>query len=430
MRYFAALVAMLLALGVGGASAQGDLRGHGGPVRALSIAPAGDIALSGSFDQSAIVWSLQNGRALAVLRAHEGSVNAVLALADRFLTGGEDGDVMVWRSPMAAVPESRARLHKAPVSALAVSADGEWFASSGWDGFVNVWRRSFDGPIRQLQGHTGIVNAVAFLPRRASLVSVGYDGTVRIWPLADGAPVVVGLGAPASSLAVTSTGLIAAGCADGSVVLVDGDGKALGRIAATETPVTSLGASPDGRTLAAGSPRGAVAVIDVATQRVRFTLNGPGLPVWSLAFTPDGAQLLTGGADRIVRRWDARTGEHIGAISDAGADDELGVLRHMPGAEVFKACAVCHTLRPDGAGRAGPTLYALFGRRAGSIVGYNYSDAFRKLDLVWTEETVSRLFEIGPQAYTPGTKMPEQTLGNAQERRALIEFLKLATAPR
>ncbi len=56
--------------------------------------------------------------------------------------------------------------------------------------------------------------------------------------------------------------------------------------------------------------------------------------------------------------------------------------------------------------------------------------AFRNLDLIWTEETVSRLFEIGPQAYTPGTKMPEQTVGNAEERRALIEFLKAATAPK
>jgi cytochrome c2 len=126
----------------------------------------------------------------------------------------------------------------------------------------------------------------------------------------------------------------------------------------------------------------------------------------------------------------SRSGEHIGAISDAGADDDLGALRDMRGAEVFKACAVCHTLRPDGAGRAGPTLFGLFGRKAGTVPGYSYSEAFRNLDLVWTEETVSRLFEIGPQAYTPGTKMPEQTVGNAQERRAPIEFLKAATDPK
>ncbi len=125
--------------------------------------------------------------------------------------------------------------------------------------------------------------------------------------------------------------MIAAGCADGSVTFLDSKGKALARIEAMETPVTSIAASPDGAVIAAGSPRGAVAIIDVEARRVRFTLNGPGLPVWSLAFTPDGRHILSGGADRIVRRWDARTGEHIGAISDAGADDESRPLQGHAG---------------------------------------------------------------------------------------------------
>lgn len=411
------------------AFAQGDLRGHGGPVRALSITPDGKFALSGSFDQSAILWSLDTGRALRILRAHEGSVNAVLALPDKLFTGGEDGRVLLWNFGSDA-PSVSTKLHDAPVSSLAMSRDGGLFASAGWDGLVQVWMQPFADNARRFTGHSGIVNAVAFLPDGMSVVSGGYDATVRIWPLNGGTPVVVTLPSPVSSLVVARDGMIAAGCADGSVVLLAGDGNILATIAATETPVTSLAASPDGSMLAAGSPRGAVSVIDTNARRGRFTLNGPGLPVWSLAFTPDGRHILSGGADRIVRRWDARSGEHIGAISDAGADDELGALKDMRGAEVFKACAVCHTLRPDGAGRAGPTLYSLFGRKAGSVPGYAYSDAFRKLDLIWTEETVSRLFEIGPQAYTPGTKMPEQTVGNAEERRALIEFLKAATAPK
>ena len=46
---------------------------------------------------------------------------------------------------------------------------------------------------------------------------------------------------------------------------------------------------------------------------------------------------------------------------------------------------------------------------------------------MWTPETISKLFEVGPQAYTPGTKMPEQVIGSEQDRAALVQFLERAT---
>ena len=59
-------VTLLLALAPGRADAQ--LRGHGGPVRALAISPDGTQAVSGSFDTSVIRWSLQRNAAEQVLR--------------------------------------------------------------------------------------------------------------------------------------------------------------------------------------------------------------------------------------------------------------------------------------------------------------------------------------------------------------------------
>jgi cytochrome c len=46
---------------------------------------------------------------------------------------------------------------------------------------------------------------------------------------------------------------------------------------------------------------------------------------------------------------------------------------------------------------------------------------------VWTPETVSKMFEVGPMTYTPGTKMPEQTIGAPEDRKALVEFLGRVT---
>jgi cytochrome c len=49
------------------------------------------------------------------------------------------------------------------------------------------------------------------------------------------------------------------------------------------------------------------------------------------------------------------------------------------------------------------------------------------MDLVWTPETVAALFEAGPDAYTPGSRMPEQRIPDPDERAALVEFLERAT---
>jgi cytochrome c len=94
---------------------------------------------------------------------------------------------------------------------------------------------------------------------------------------------------------------------------------------------------------------------------------------------------------------------------------------------VFRACAACHTLTPDGGNRAGPTLHGLFGRRIATAPGYAYSEALRRLDFTWDATMVARLFELGPQTVTPGTKMPEQTVGSAEDREALVRFLEKAT---
>lgn len=99
------------------------------------------------------------------------------------------------------------------------------------------------------------------------------------------------------------------------------------------------------------------------------------------------------------------------------------------GKALFRACAFCHTLTPDGGNRAGPTLWNLFGRPAGAVDGYRYSDALKTSGIVWDEATVARLFEVGPDVMTPGSKMPLQTVSSATDRADLIAYLRAATAP-
>ncbi|MFY9292526.1 MAG: c-type cytochrome, partial [Methylorubrum rhodinum] len=107
--------------------------------------------------------------------------------------------------------------------------------------------------------------------------------------------------------------------------------------------------------------------------------------------------------------------------------DTLAAFHGERGAEVFRACVACHSLKADEGPRAGPTLAGLFGRRIASLPDYRYSEALRRMDIVWTPETVARLFEVGPARYTPGTRMPEQTITSADDRAALVRFLEKAT---
>ncbi|WP_439578486.1 c-type cytochrome [Elioraea sp.] len=414
------IVALLLVLA---SPAAAELRGHGGPVKAIAVSPDGTHVVSGSFDQSAILWSPARGAAEAVLRAHEGAVDAVAFLPDgRFVTGGEDGRIALWH-PGGREPARMFAGHEARVAAVAAAQDGQRIASASWDRTVRVWPVDGGEP-RVFQGHTeNAVNAVGWLPDGSAVVSAGYDGTVRLWPL-DGTPrVLLEAGFPLNALAVLPDGGIAAAGAEGTVFLIPPGGGTARRLDAGTAPLITLAASRDGTRLAAGGIRGSVAIWALPEGRLIRSLTGPGLPVWAAAFAPDGV-LWTGGSDRRVRRWDPETGAHLGGAV-TGLEEEAS--SDHPGARVFRACAACHTLKGDSANRAGPTLAGLFGRRIATVPDYPFSEALRGMDIVWTRETVAKLFTLGPATYTPGTKMPEQVVGNAQDLGALLDFLERET---
>lgn len=426
-RTFLTCAVLLTVLPFGLTAVFAQLRGHGGPVRALAISSDGATALSGSFDSTAIRWSLTRNAAEQVLRFHADAVNAVALLRDgRAATAGADGKIGIW-TPGNAQPDIVLEGHTAPIVALALSPDGATLASASWDQTSRLWPLAGGAP-RVLEGHTQNVNGLAFAPDGRTLVSVSYDQSVRIWPLSgSSASTVVAMPTPLNAVAVGNDGGIAVGGADGKLYFLNAAGAAAGEVVAGPRPVISIAVSPDGALVAAASIGGSVAVIDRKMRALARTLVGPGLPVWSVAFLPDSRTLLTGGADNIIRRWNAVTGEPVDPLLLEVAGDPLAAYAGDRGAEIFRACVACHTIGADQANRAGPTLAGIFGRRIATLPDYNFSEGLKRLDIIWTPETVSKLFEIGPAAYTPGTKMPEQRIGSEQDRAALVQFLERAT---
>ncbi len=425
-RLCAALLLLPLGLCATAGVANAQLRGHGGPVRALAISPDGKYAISGSFDTSTIRWSLTRNVAEQVMRFHDNAVNAVAWLRDgRIATAGADAHIAIW-TPGKQEPDSVLNGHTGPIVNLAVSPDGATLASASWDHTARLWPLKGGTP-RVLEGNAQSVNGVAFTPDGKQIITAGYDATLRIWQVAGDGVVVRNLPTPLNSVAVAPDGEIVTAGADGKVYLLNTQGVVQANVEASATPVIAIAISPDGKLIAAAGIRGSVAVIDRKARKLERTLVGPGLPVWSVAFFPDSRTLLTGGTDRMIRRWDAVSGDPIGSVVVGAPADPLAAYAGDHGAQVFRACVACHTLSSDEGNKAGPSLAGIFGRKIASLPGYHYSEALKHMNIVWSPETVAKMFEVGPMTYTPGTKMPEQKIGSAEDRKALVEFLAKAT---
>jgi len=409
-----------------GGVAQAQLRGHGGPVRALAISADGTRAVSGSFDTSAIRWSLKRNVAMQVMRFHDNAVNAVAYLKDgRIATGGADARIAIW-TPGKPHPDKVLNGHTGPIVGLAVSPDGKWLASASWDHTVRLWPLKGGEP-RVLKGNEQNVNGVAFSPDGKYVVSAGYDTSIRIWSLEGHGVDVHRLPTPLNTVGVAPDGEIITAGANGKVYFLSPQGEVRAEVQASRTPIIEVAISPNGKLVAAAGIRGSVAIIDRPARKLERTLVGPGLPVWSVAFFPDNKTLLTGGTDRMIRRWNVITGEPVDAVIVGAPDDPLKQYADDPGAQVFRHCVACHTLKPGELQKAGPSLWHVMGRRIATLKGYNFSPALKKLDIVWSKKTISKLFEIGPAHYTPGTKMPEQTIGSEKDRQALVDFIAKVT---
>ncbi len=408
--------------------AAAEMRGHGGPVRALAIAPDGETAISGGLDTAVIRWSVARETAEQVLRFHDKAVTSVAALPDGWaLSGSEDGKIALWK-PGETKPSAVLDGHAAPVAALAIAEGIGGIASASWDGTARVWIGSgiLSNQSLVFQGHQGNVNGVAFGPTQTTLITAGYDATLRIWPLTGGPATIVQLPTPLNALRTVFDGEIIAAGADGKVYIRKGDGSERLTVEVQEMPITSLAVSADGDLIAAAGLRGAVTIISRETGKTLATLVGPGLPVWSIAFSPDGALLMTGGMDRMVRKWDVKSGQPMAPANAPRADFPQSVMNER-GAQVFRACEACHTVTPDGGNRAGPTLHGVFGRRIGTAAGYQYSTGFAALGITWNAETIARLFREGPSVVTPGTKMPEQKITDEEDLRDLVQWLEKVT---
>lgn len=94
------------------------------------------------------------------------------------------------------------------------------------------------------------------------------------------------------------------------------------------------------------------------------------------------------------------------------------------GEKVFRKCKACHAV--DGKNKVGPHLDGVFGRAAGTVEGFNYSQAMKDSGITWDAESLAKYLE-NPKDFVKGTKMIFAGLKKEDERNDVIAYLQSVT---
>jgi WD40 repeat protein len=155
-----------------------------GHVYAVAVSPTGQYVASAGGDNHVCVWS-PDGVLVHRLRIEESGINALTFSADGSMlaAGGDEGVVHLWLLPKgdeaARVRHAKMYGHTAWISGVSFSKDGRFVATSSFDGTARIWSLEQGKAIQTLSGHQGPVSDICCSPGRT--VTVGHDGTVRIW---------------------------------------------------------------------------------------------------------------------------------------------------------------------------------------------------------------------------------------------------------
>ncbi|KAG8724106.1 hypothetical protein FRC09_000319 [Ceratobasidium sp. 395] len=347
------------------------LRCHStGRIESVACSPAGDHIAAGSSDNNIYIWHRCTGQIVASLPGYTYWAQLAAYSPDGayIAFGSLDGAVRIW-----SVYSSQVRLvhelssYARKVSSVAFCPDGAYVASGTCDQTICIWNARTGVLVGEpLRGHGGWVTSLQYSPSGSHLASVSTrDGSVCIWdPLAgqlvtrllpargdlsiswvsyslDGEQLLAC--SDRGTLYIWDWSAVEAGvqtCFDNPVdvenalhrglddtpdnLCVANRVEGVGQTHAPQTAdksaechhkkVTALAYSPDGAYIVSGSDDCTLRIWDVRTGRmVGQPLEGHTNSILSVSFSPDGTRVVSGSLDRTIRIWDVDTCTMLGA---------------------------------------------------------------------------------------------------------------------
>jgi WD40 repeat protein len=299
-------------------------------IQSVAYSPDGKKLASSGRDKTILLWNLANGSGNLQYSLSDNARSFGLTFSpdgDTLISHREDGTIIIW--DVSTAPETSLKTNRSIAmlidshsstisnSNVAFSPDGKTLASLGEDG-IRLWNVSTGQPIGQpLSGYLNSVTSIAF-SQDGKTVAASGEGTVILWDATTGRLIGQPMDTHTSqqmSIAFSPEGklLVASDSADGTVFLWDvSEGQLIGQpLSGRLNLVTSIAFSQDGKVLAAGSADGAVILWNIQTKQ-QISHQADLNRIFSVALSPDGKILAWGDFFGTVVLWNVGTGQPIG----------------------------------------------------------------------------------------------------------------------
>jgi WD40 repeat protein len=274
---------------------------HQKGVNSVAFSPDGGTLVTGSDDSTARVWGASSGEVLLKLTGHAGWVLGVsINGAGLVATADSEGRVAIWDTA------SRKLLrvfqaHRAWIRAVAFSDDGNKLVTGSDDKSVKIWEVSSGKLLRTLNGHTSWITGVLLVNNQ--VVTSSRDGTVQFWNAVSGNNSrKLELGQWIYNLALSPDGARFATAAQDGVKIWN---RISGRLLQTvsERISWSVAFSPNGAQLSVGNDDGTVDIFDAKGTQKLETLTAHTSYIKALTYSPDSKKLATASRDGMARIW-------------------------------------------------------------------------------------------------------------------------------